>query len=90
MNRRDDTVGSGLSHEPMEIALREITDTKRLLEALVTSSESFDYVRAKATLEELRLKVKVLGRLQAELIALQPPVSEHIIPFPFNESRARA
>jgi hypothetical protein len=90
MNRRDDTIGSRISSEPMEIALREITDTKRLLEGLITSSQSFDYVRAKATFEELRLKVKVLGRFQAELIAQQPPVSEHIIPFPFSDSRARA
>ena len=90
MNRRDDTIGCGMSREPMEIALREITDTKRLLEALITSSQSFDYVRAKAILEELRLKVKVLGRFQAELMTQQPPVSEHIIPFPFSDSRVLA
>lgn len=74
--------------DPLEIALREVTDTKRLLDALITSSESFDYVRAKATLEELRLKVRVLSRVQADLGARQTPLPDHIIPFPMAE-RAR-
>ena len=71
-----------MSANPIDIALREVTDTRRLLEALITSSESFDYTRAKATLEELRLKAKVLGRLEADLLAQRGPLAERIIPFP--------
>jgi hypothetical protein len=71
--------------DPLEVALREVTDTKRLLDALITSSESFDYLRAKATLEELRLKVRVLSRVQAELSACQVAIPDHIIPFPLSE-----
>jgi hypothetical protein len=70
------------SSDPLDVALREVTDTKRLLEALITSSESFDYVRAKRTLQELTLKVKVLGRLQADLAAQSQAVSARILPFP--------
>jgi len=68
---------------PLEVAIRELTDTQRLLEAVITSAESFDYIRAKGTVEELRLKVKVLGRMQAELRAAATP-PECIIPFPAN------
>jgi hypothetical protein len=71
-----------MNFDPIEIALREITDTKRLVERLLTRSESFDYVGAKATLVELRLKLKALSRAQAELIALRSPPPEYIIPFP--------
>jgi hypothetical protein len=76
-----------MDFEPITLALREITETKRLLEALMTSSESFDYIRAKATLEELRLKVKVLGKVQAELASASPPLPEWIIPFPNTDQR---
>ena len=54
----------------------------RLLDALISASESFDYMRAKATLEELRLKVRVLGRVQAELSAERASAPAVIIPFP--------
>lgn len=71
-----------MSAEPLDIAIREITETRRLLEALITSSESFDYTRAKATLEELRLKAKILGRIQADLMGQSRPLPDGVIPFP--------
>lgn len=71
-----------MNSDPVEVALREITDTKQMLEALITSSESFDYVRAKATLDELRLKIKVLARRQAELGVGRTADLSQIIPFP--------
>jgi hypothetical protein len=73
-----------MNSDPLDLAIREVTDAKRLLDALITSSESFDYPRAKATLEELRLKVRVLGRVQAELAAGRGPASARIIPFPLQ------
>jgi hypothetical protein len=71
-----------MSADPIDIAIREITETRRLIEALILSSESFDYNRAKATLEELRLKAKSLGRIQADLMVQSRPLPEGVIPFP--------
>jgi hypothetical protein len=77
-----------MNTDPVEIALREITDTRRLLEVLITSSESFDYARAKATLAELKGKVRVLARLEAELANQRAPsLCGRIIPFPFASPR---
>lgn len=36
-----------MKSDPVELALREITDTKRLVKSLLTSSETFDYIRAR-------------------------------------------
>jgi hypothetical protein len=55
--------------DPVSLALQNITETKRLLETLVTSSESFDYFKAKATLALLDKKVKHLAQVQAQLQA---------------------
>jgi len=71
-----------MNSDPLELALREIADTKRLLEQLITSSETFDYPQAKATLEELQAKVKLLGRTKAALLDLRPEPLCTIIPFP--------
>ncbi len=71
-----------MNSDPIDVALREITDARYLLETLITASESFDYFRAKATLEELRIKVKVLARIQAEMAAQHGALPEQIIPFP--------
>ncbi len=71
-----------MNSDPIDVALREISDTRHLLETLITSSESFDYFRAKAALEELRIKVKVLARIQAEMAAQHRALPEVIIPFP--------
>ncbi len=73
-----------MSADPIDIALREVIETRRLVEGLITSSESFDYIRAKAVLQELRLKAKVLGRVQAELMAQRAPASDRVIPFPLT------
>ena len=53
--------------DPVSLALQNITETKRLLETLINSSESFDYVKAKATLELLDKKVKHLAKVQTQL-----------------------
>ena len=52
---------------PLQLAVREITETHRLLEHLITSSESFDYPKAKVALKQLRVKVRELHRLQEQL-----------------------
>jgi len=70
--------------DPVDVALREIGETKRLLELLITSSESFDYPRAKAALVELQGKVKALGKMKARLSERCTPVLQQVIPFPPN------
>jgi hypothetical protein len=71
-----------MNSDLVDLAFREVSETKRLLEALLASSESFDYVRAKATLDELRQKIRVLGRVQAELAAQHETALDRIVPFP--------
>lgn len=60
-----------MSSDPIDLALREVAETKHLLESLIAASEGFDYLRAKAVIEELRLKVRALGKVQARLAARQ-------------------
>jgi hypothetical protein len=62
--------------DPVSLALQNITETKRLLQTLITSSESFDYFKAKATLDLLDKKLKHLTKVQAQLqsaISTAPP-----------------
>ena len=61
--------------DPVSLALQNITETKRLLETLIVSSESFDYVKAKATLNLLDKKAKHLGKVQAQLQSATPKAS---------------
>ena len=61
-----------MNPDPLSIALQEITEARRLLETLITSSESFDYPKAKATLQLLTRKVRDLRMHEAELQARIP------------------
>jgi hypothetical protein len=68
--------------DPVSLALQNITETKRLLETLIISSESFDYVKAKATLDLLDKKVKHLGKVQAQLQSATPkPANIRVVNF---------
>jgi hypothetical protein len=58
-----------MTGEPLDLALRHVSETKNLLETLITSSESFDYPKAKLALKELQRKTRELAKLQAELQA---------------------
>jgi hypothetical protein len=53
--------------EPLSLAIKEISETRRLLEELITSSESFDYPKAKLALKELQRKERELAKVQARL-----------------------
>lgn len=53
--------------DPLSLALQEITETRRLLETLITSSESFDYPKAKMALRQLGRKVRNLRKHEAVL-----------------------
>jgi hypothetical protein len=58
--------------EPMNIdvltmALREIAETRALLECVILSSEKFDYPKAKLALASLDKKVRDLSKIQTRL-----------------------
>jgi hypothetical protein len=53
--------------DPVSLALRNVVETKYLLESLIRSSESFDYPQAKAALKKLERKIKELSKLQGQL-----------------------
>ena len=59
-----------MKSDPLTTALRSVAETKHLVEALIFSSESFDYPKAKKTVKLLDRKVKELSRLQNEMEAL--------------------
>jgi t-SNARE complex subunit (syntaxin) len=59
-----------MKSDPLTTALRSVAETKHLLEALLISSETFEYAKAKKTLTLLHRKMKELGRLQAEMETL--------------------
>jgi hypothetical protein len=52
--------------DPLAIALREISETKSLLQSLLKSSESFDYPQARLVLKELNRKVRDLARTRTQ------------------------
>jgi hypothetical protein len=56
-----------MSNDPIDIALKQIVETRDLLETLILSSEQFDYHGAKEALARLQRKVKDLAKCQAEL-----------------------
>ena len=69
--------------DPLAIALKEINETKELLESLLTSSESFDYLKAKAALKELSRKARELARVRMRFETLQrtSPANIHVLDF---------
>jgi hypothetical protein len=58
-----------MKSDPLTTALRSVAEAKHLVEALILSSESFDYPKAKKTVARLQRKIKELGRLQSEMQA---------------------
>ncbi|MEO5803656.1 MAG: hypothetical protein ABIR24_09000 [Verrucomicrobiota bacterium] len=66
----DANIMRAMKSDPLTTALRSVAETKHLVEALIFSSESFDYPKAKKTLRLLEKKVRDLGRLQSEMETL--------------------
>ena len=58
-----------MNRHPVDLALQHVSETKHLLDALITSSESFDYRKAKLALKALQEKSRELGKLRTELLA---------------------
>lgn len=66
-----------MNRNPVDVALQHVSETKSLLESLLTSSESFDYPKAKAALKALEKKTRELARLRAELLAEVAAAAPH-------------
>ena len=58
-----------MNRNPVDVALQHVSETKRLLDTLLTSSESFDYRKAKLALKALHEKSRELEKVRAELLA---------------------
>ena len=72
-----------MTGEPVDLALRHVSETKNLLETLITSSQSFDYPKAKLALKELQRKMRELARLQAQLQAQRASVAANVVSISF-------
>ena len=66
--------------DPLEVAIRHISETRRMLETLVISSEAFDYPRAKLAIADLQRKSRELAKLQAALQGATAPAASNIVP----------
>jgi hypothetical protein len=53
--------------DALETAITKIAESRRTLQSLIISSESFDYVKAKEALKDLQKVLRELGKTQAHL-----------------------
>lgn len=56
--------------DPLSTALKEIVETRALVESLIVSSEQFDYSKAKLALRELTKKSQALAKTRARFESL--------------------
>ena len=70
---------------PIDVALQHVSETKHWLDALITSSESFDYPKAKLALQALQKKSRELGRLRAKLLSDLTDVPQNLLALPAHE-----
>ena len=71
---------------PVNEALRAVSEAKWRLDRVVTSSESFDYVEAKRALAHLERSVRRLARIKFELEHAGNVAGETIRPADFGSS----
>jgi hypothetical protein len=60
------------SERSAQLAIRKLSETRRLLRLLITSSESFDYPKAKLALAELESMIRELARTEARITSAKP------------------
>jgi hypothetical protein len=58
-----------MNRNSVDLALQHVSETKHLLDVLITSSETFDYPQAKLALKALARKSRELAKVRAELLA---------------------
>ena len=84
---------------PIPLALRALSEARQILEEVVTSSESFNYPKAKSGLQELQRMIRILGREEARLRASPKQIiptlptlrgdGAKVVPFPIDEISGR-
>ena len=73
---------------PVDVALQHVSEARHLLDALITSSESFDYPKAKLALAALTKKARELERVRAQLIAeTSRAVPANVVALPASAAR---
>lgn len=73
--------------DPTRQALSKITKARQILDEVVTSSESFDYPKAKKGLKELQKMIRELSREEARLCAsFNAGSTAHVVPFPVQKT----
>lgn len=77
-----------MSIDPLSTALREIAETRALLESIIISSECFDYPKAKLALRELTKKVQTLAKTKAKFETLLKQREPNIRVVDFQAQRA--
>ena len=70
--------------DPIDVALRHVSETRNLLDTLITSSETFDYPRAKAALRELNKKARELSKLCTALEMQRMPMPANVLRLPVS------
>ena len=73
-----------MNMDPLSTALKEIIETKDLVESLLISSENFDYLKAKDALKQLNHKVRDLAKARAAFESLQRSRLPNIYVVDFN------
>ena len=73
-------------NDPLAVALQQIAETRRILETLILSSESFDYPKAKIALRELNRKVRDLAKIESRLQATPQSSDPKIHVLDFSKS----
>jgi hypothetical protein len=80
-----------MNFNPVDLALQHVSETKHLLDALLTSSEQFDYHKAKAALQALHKKSRELTKLQTALRAASAGAApQNVVMLPVTTSSAVA
>jgi hypothetical protein len=81
---------ASMDKNPLDIALQHIIETQSLLESLITSSESFNYPKAKVALRQLQKKTRELAKAQGKLakVKRQEPAASNIKVVNFQVSNA--
>ena len=77
-------------NDPLAVALQHLTETRRILETLITSSETFDYPKAKVALRELNRKVRDLAKLEGRLLVDLKPSDPKIHVLDLSQAAGRA
>lgn len=75
--------------DPLELALEKISESKRLLECVITSSENFDYPKAKEALRTLEKMIRELGKAQAKLQEVRHRTASNVKIVDFKKHQAQ-